>query len=277
MPARVVRGEINSSISLAGVSIEAENTFRALIVAVDDYGRLEADSLILKAALYPRRTKATPERVRGWVDELAQDGCVLIYRVGKREYLQLTGWEAHRGKTNRAKLSRFPDPPGSSGSLPEPPEISLRESESEKESREGEGVSTPPASAGPSGSASIIDAWDRMKAAAERHERAAGRWILNQPRRRALGAAMREHPDRGEAVGEQLVGGYWAAHRGWNDASKHFNADTLLAAKHRAKYLEAHDGQREPPAQGRFEMPETPEEVNRRISEQIRREEGAVN
>jgi hypothetical protein len=277
MPARVVRGEINSSLSLANVSIEAENTFRALIVAVDDYGRLEADPLILKAALYPRRTKATPDRVRGWVDELATDGCVVIYRIGPREYLQLTGWEEHRGKTNRAKLSRFPDPPGPSGNLREIPVISLRESESEKESREGEGVPTPPASAGPSGSASVVAAWDRLKAEAERHERGAARWMLNQARRRALGAAMREHPDRGEEVGAQLVAGYWAAHRKWNDAAQHFNADTLLRSQHRAKYLEAYDAQRAPPAAAAFVVPETAEEVNRRITEQIRREEEGLH
>jgi len=42
MPSRVVRGDINASDSLSRVSLEADLTFRALLVAVDDYGRLDA-------------------------------------------------------------------------------------------------------------------------------------------------------------------------------------------------------------------------------------------
>jgi hypothetical protein len=119
MPSRVIRGEINASRSLARVSILADLTFRALVVAVDDYGRFEADPLMLKAALYPRRADVMPETVRGWVDELAAEGCVDIYVVDGAEYLQLTGWEEHRGAGRRASRSKYPDPKDSD----ESPEI----------------------------------------------------------------------------------------------------------------------------------------------------------
>ena len=69
MPSRVIRGEINSSRSLSRVSLEADLTFRALIVAVDDYGRCDADPLMLKALLYPRREEVTAKKARAWVDE----------------------------------------------------------------------------------------------------------------------------------------------------------------------------------------------------------------
>lgn len=115
MPARIVRGYINASRSLSRVSMHADLTFRALIVAADDYGRHEAEPRLLKAALYPLRDEVTPAEVRGWVDELAGDGCVRLYEVDGREYLELTGWERHRGRGRRADASKYPDPPGVSG------------------------------------------------------------------------------------------------------------------------------------------------------------------
>jgi len=113
MPARVIRGEINASRSLARVSMEAELAFRALITAVDDYGRCDADPLMLKAALFPRRTNVRPEMVAQWVAELAEapDAPVMLYEVEGLPYLCLTGWERHRGNARRAASSRFPAPP----------------------------------------------------------------------------------------------------------------------------------------------------------------------
>lgn len=128
MPSRVIRGEINASRSLSRVSMEADLTFRALIVAVDDYGRCEADPLMLKALLFPRRERVSPKHVRGWVDELAAEGCVRIYRADDGlEYLCLPAWEDHRGKSKRAPKSKHPDPPreipGDSGSPRDSQEI----------------------------------------------------------------------------------------------------------------------------------------------------------
>ncbi len=110
MPSRVIRGEINDSESLSLVSMEADLTFRALLVAVDDYGRLDARPAKLKAALYPVRAAVTAEVVIAWVEELAaiEDPPLVLYEVAGRPYLQLTGWETHRGKGRRAKESRYP-------------------------------------------------------------------------------------------------------------------------------------------------------------------------
>jgi hypothetical protein len=107
----VIRGEINSSRSLARVSLPANLTFRALLNAVDDFGRFEADPLVLKATLFLRQADVTPEMVRGWVEELAGEGCARVYAVDGIEFLVLTGWEKHRGEGRRAKKSRFPAPP----------------------------------------------------------------------------------------------------------------------------------------------------------------------
>ncbi len=117
MPSRVIRGEINSSHSLSRVSIEADLTFRALLVAVDDYGRCEADPLMLKAVLFPRRSSVSPEQTLAWVKELAAEGCLRIYKADGVEYIELCGWEKHRSNGRRAASSRFPDPPKHSSEI----------------------------------------------------------------------------------------------------------------------------------------------------------------
>src|SRR5690242_5850920 len=106
MPSRVIRGEINSSESLSRVSLEADLTFRALLVAVDDYGRCRANPAVLRALLFPMRPKVTEAHVSKWVGELAAEGVVTVYAVDGKQYLQLTAWEAHRGKQKRADHSR---------------------------------------------------------------------------------------------------------------------------------------------------------------------------
>lgn len=113
MPSRVIRGEINESESLAQVSVHADLTFRALLVAVDDYGRFDARPNKLKAALFPMRDEVSAEIVLGWVGELAAlpDPPVVLYEVDGRPYLHLPNWEKHRGKGRRASESRYPEPP----------------------------------------------------------------------------------------------------------------------------------------------------------------------
>lgn len=115
MPSRVVRGGINESESLSKVSIGADLTFRALIVTVDDYGRLDARPASLKAKLFPLRKEVSPDLLSRWIFELAttteKPPPVLLYEVGGRPFLWLTGWEKHRGKSHRASKSRYPVPP----------------------------------------------------------------------------------------------------------------------------------------------------------------------
>ena len=123
MPARVIRGEINSSRSLSHVSLLADLTFRALIVAVDDYGRADGRPAMLRATLYPTRDEVTDEQLDGWLCELEREGCVRRYEVDGERYVWLTGWEKHRGSGRRALRSRFPAPPKDARESPEIREI----------------------------------------------------------------------------------------------------------------------------------------------------------
>lgn len=113
MPSRVIRGEINSSDSLSQVSPEAELAFRALLHAVDDYGRCDARPAALKAALFPMRSGFTAKKVRALIDELSAlpDPPVRSYSHNGREYLWLPKFEKHRSGGRRAAESKYPKPP----------------------------------------------------------------------------------------------------------------------------------------------------------------------
>jgi hypothetical protein len=119
MPSRVIRGEILTSDSLSRVSRDAESLFWRLIIAADDFGRLDGRLGVLRAAAWPARDDVTAEQIGRWLDELA--GCdpdgggpVIRYAVQGRPYLQLRNWEQHRAASKRAAKSRFPaqDSPG---------------------------------------------------------------------------------------------------------------------------------------------------------------------
>ena len=77
MPTRVVRGELNESRSLSGVSLLAELAFVKLILACDDFGRLDARSSVLKARLFPARDSVTPGKLVAAIMELGCDGVLL--------------------------------------------------------------------------------------------------------------------------------------------------------------------------------------------------------
>ncbi len=96
---------------MSRVSLGAELVFAKLILAADDYGRLDARPAALKATLFPVRDSMTPGKLLPFVRELAAEGCVQLYESGGRPYLALSHWEKHRGKSNRAQTSKCPEPP----------------------------------------------------------------------------------------------------------------------------------------------------------------------
>lgn len=115
MPARVIRGEILASDSLSRVSIEADSFFFRLVIAADDFGRLDGRLSVLRSVTFPVRD-VPPVQIEAWLAELERAdgdsrGPVLRYLVEGRPYIQLVGWEKHRSNSKRAKESRFPEPP----------------------------------------------------------------------------------------------------------------------------------------------------------------------
>ncbi|MBM4419878.1 MAG: hypothetical protein FJ033_16465 [Chloroflexi bacterium] len=114
MPSRVIRGEILSSDTLSRVSLEAEALFWRLLIAADDFGRLDGRLPVLRALLFPIRNVPV-EHIEEWLCELEyadeSGGPLLRYVVEGRPYVLLQKWEKHRSNSKRAKESRFPAPP----------------------------------------------------------------------------------------------------------------------------------------------------------------------
>lgn len=129
----------------------ADLVFRALIVAVDDYGRIDGRVRVLRGLLFPLRPEVTDKKLEGWLDELAQgpDAPIVRYEVDGRPYIALSGWEKHRGKSNRAKNSKCPEP--ASGRIREnPSNPPVGSTPVERESTLGGDRPEPPAEAAPS-------------------------------------------------------------------------------------------------------------------------------
>lgn len=103
---------------MLAVSIQARHTFTLLILTCDDFGRCDARPSILMASLYPAGD-VKPKQLDDWIGELEAQGCVRRYLSGGRPYLELTSWERYRGKSKRAKESRFPDPEDEYSASPE--------------------------------------------------------------------------------------------------------------------------------------------------------------
>jgi hypothetical protein len=101
---------------LSRVSLEAELLFRALLLEVDDYGRLDARLEILKGRACPLRSELDLEAIRKALAELATcdpggAGPLELYEVAGRPYLAVRNWERDRGKGRRARVSKYPAPP----------------------------------------------------------------------------------------------------------------------------------------------------------------------
>ena len=181
MPARVVRGEINASDSLSRVSMFADLTFRALIVACDDYGRIDGRLPALRAVLFPLRGEVTTKKLDGWLDELANgpDAPIIRYIVDGRPYIALSGWEKHRGKGRRGSVSKCPEPlPRKSEELHVNPPVNREAGDENRETgdgkREAPRMPAEPAARGSGRAAARIDprveeAWPAIRSAFAEH------------------------------------------------------------------------------------------------------------
>lgn len=86
---------------------QSEALYYRLLTNVDDFGRLDARPLVVKAKCLPLREKVTSEDVKTMLADLHNAGLIVLYVVDGKEYLQFTGWD----NKPRADESKFPQPP----------------------------------------------------------------------------------------------------------------------------------------------------------------------
>jgi hypothetical protein len=105
MPNRILKESITTSDTIDSLSWEEEVFFYRLIVACDDYGRMDARPAVLRARCFPLRlARVTDKQAQKWLLSLAKNGIVQLYMVEGRPYLQMLAWERHqRIRNHQAK------------------------------------------------------------------------------------------------------------------------------------------------------------------------------
>lgn len=107
MPDRIVRAGILTSDPVNGLSWAAEVFYRRLFSVVDDFGRYDGRSTLLRAHLYPLKIdRVSDADVSKWLTECVAAGVVSVYQVSGRPYLEVVKF----GQRVRAETSKWPDP-----------------------------------------------------------------------------------------------------------------------------------------------------------------------
>lgn len=107
MPNRYLREGFIESEAVNTLSWQAETFYLRLIVKVDDFGRTECSSKLLRAKLFPLKLEQVRDAdVERWIAECEKSGLIRVYALDGKRYLQMNKWEK-----GRALANKFPPPP----------------------------------------------------------------------------------------------------------------------------------------------------------------------
>lgn len=107
MPNRIIREGIITSEAVNSLSWEAEVFFRRLLSVVDDFGRFDARSSVLRSALYPLKLDSMREdSVQRCLKSCEAARLVVLYSIEGKEYLEVTNFR----QQVRSKKSKYPAP-----------------------------------------------------------------------------------------------------------------------------------------------------------------------
>ncbi len=110
MPNRIIRESITTSYSWDQLSFASECFCTRLITVVDDYGRMDARSPVLRAKCFPLRlSKVSDRMIAAWLGELIEAEIIIVYAGSGGAFLQFKNWAKYQNI--RARESRFPAPP----------------------------------------------------------------------------------------------------------------------------------------------------------------------
>lgn len=81
---------------VAHLSRDARLTLAGIITKMaDDEGRFVATPAAVAGELFPN-DEIPPTRIKRWLEEIAREGIVLVYRVNGGTYGWLVGWTKHQ-------------------------------------------------------------------------------------------------------------------------------------------------------------------------------------
>lgn len=107
MPDRIVRAKILTSDAVNALSWGAEVFYRRLMSIVDDFGRYDARTTVLRGSLYSLQLdKVSDADIVKWLGECSKTGLVSVYQVEGKEYLEVLKF----GQRLRAMKSQYPPP-----------------------------------------------------------------------------------------------------------------------------------------------------------------------
>jgi len=111
MPNRIIKESIWTSPNLAKLSPRAELHFYRLLPVPDDYGCFESTASVIRGRCYPLNESIRSRDVQNWQDELEQNGLIIRWVIGLREYAIFTTWSKHQYIRPGQHQRITPEPP----------------------------------------------------------------------------------------------------------------------------------------------------------------------
>ena len=115
MPNRIIKESICTSEKINSLSDFHFRLWACLITYVDDFGRGDARSAIIKGRCFPLRERVTVKDIDAGLHVLADTGCIILYTVDGESYLCFPNWDKHQ--TVRNQKSKYPAPPEDENNL----------------------------------------------------------------------------------------------------------------------------------------------------------------
>jgi len=110
MSDRLIRESMHRSEKISELSDFQFRLWVNLITYVDDYGRGDARSKIIKGTCFPLRERISCADIDSALRKMADMGCICLYEVDGKPYLCFPNWEKHQKIRN--KMSKYPAPDG---------------------------------------------------------------------------------------------------------------------------------------------------------------------
>ncbi|MBM7788872.1 hypothetical protein [Tenggerimyces flavus] len=92
------------------LSRDARLLFIGLWSFSDDAGRFLASHQAIAGYVFPNDEDVTPKKLSAWLDEIAQQGMVILYSNGRVKYGAVPKWRKHQ-KISHPQPSSLPGPP----------------------------------------------------------------------------------------------------------------------------------------------------------------------
>jgi hypothetical protein len=104
---RSIKPEFWTSEQVMECSLNARLLFIGMWNFADDLGRLSMSPKSIKAQIFPS-DDINSETILGMIQELSNNGLVLLYTVDDKDYLQITGWQHQR--IDKPQPGKYPSP-----------------------------------------------------------------------------------------------------------------------------------------------------------------------